>query len=70
MKELDNLVERWELPAFNNLCRDKYRRLGLEWAYQDTKLFTSEELNQLERWGKESGFPAERVFATGATRIL
>jgi len=30
----DNLagaVSRWELCAFNNLCRDKYKRMGLVW---------------------------------------
>jgi pyruvate formate lyase activating enzyme len=27
-------VVRWELCAFNNLCADKYRRLGLNWVYE------------------------------------
>ncbi len=31
---LDGAVQRWELCAFNNLCRDKYRRLDLEWQYR------------------------------------
>ena len=31
-EHLPGRVERWELCAFNNLCRDKYTRLGLEWA--------------------------------------
>ena len=30
--------EKWELCAFNNLCRDKYERLDLEWAYKDAGL--------------------------------
>ena len=34
-------MERWELCAFNNLCRDKYGRLGLEWAFADTPLMTA-----------------------------
>lgn len=67
-EHLDGLVERWELPAFNNLCRDKYRRLGMTWAYEDTPLLTQDELDQLEDWAKESGFPPERVMATGAVR--
>jgi len=29
-------IEKWELCAFNRLCRDKYERLELEWAYKDT----------------------------------
>ena len=31
-------VKRWELCAFNNLCRDKYERLGQTWAYRDAPL--------------------------------
>ena len=30
--KLDGLVSRWELCAFNNLCRDKYLRLDMDWA--------------------------------------
>ncbi|MCJ7700675.1 MAG: hypothetical protein MUO62_03755, partial [Anaerolineales bacterium] len=69
VEHLDGLVERWELPAFNNLCRDKYRRLGMTWAYEDTPLLTQDELDQLEDWAKQSGFPPEQVMATGAVRV-
>jgi pyruvate formate lyase activating enzyme len=31
--QMDGAVARWELCAFNNLCRDKYRRLGMAWDY-------------------------------------
>ncbi len=31
-------VSRWELCAFNNVCRDKYEKLGLSWTYADTPL--------------------------------
>ena len=32
------LPEKWELCAFNNLCKDKYERLDKEWEYRDTGL--------------------------------
>ena len=64
---LEDVVERWELCAFNSLCRDKYRRLGMAWEYETTPLLTREELSQLENWAKQSGFPVERIIATGAT---
>ncbi len=35
---LDGLVDRWELCAFNNLCKDKYLRLNLDWTYRDRDL--------------------------------
>ncbi len=31
---LNGRVERWDLCAFNNLCQDKYRRLGMPWVYE------------------------------------
>ena len=67
---LEDVVERWELCSFNNLCRDKYRRLGMNWEYAATPLLTCEELSQMEYWAKQSVFPAERIIATGATQLL
>ncbi len=32
-ENLEGAVARWELCAFNNLCRDKYVRLGMNWPY-------------------------------------
>ena len=68
--ELGDMVQRWELPAFNNLCREKYRRLGMEWAYADTPLLTQEEICQFEDWAKNAGLSADRVLATGAARVI
>lgn len=68
-ENLGDMVERWELCAFNNLCRDKYTRLGMDWDYASTPLLTEDELTQLENWAKESGFPSDRVIATGATQV-
>jgi pyruvate formate lyase activating enzyme len=67
-RHLDGLVERWELCAFNNLCRDKYRRLGLDWCFGDTPLLSAAELNEFEAWARQSGVEPGIVVATGATR--
>ncbi|MFZ5916068.1 MAG: glycyl-radical enzyme activating protein [Chloroflexota bacterium] len=66
--QLDGLAERWELCAFNNLCRDKYRRLGLDWRYGDTPLLTAQELDELAARASGSGVTPGIVVATGATR--
>jgi pyruvate formate lyase activating enzyme len=67
--ELGELVERWELCAFNNLCRDKYRRLGLEWAYASTPLIPQAELDALQTLARSCELPPERVAVTGAARF-
>lgn len=67
--ELDGSVERWELCAFNNLCRDKYRRLGLQWQYEETQLYTQSALDQRYEWALASPFPPEKIIVSGATRV-
>lgn len=67
---LGEALDRWELCAFNNLCGDKYGRLGLAWEYAATPLMTREELLRCERTAKASGVDPARVLATGATRAV
>lgn len=67
--ELDGCVERWELCAFNNLCRDKYRRLGMQWKYDETPLYTQQELDDLYQWAIASPLPQEKISITGAARV-
>ena len=65
---LDGAVERWELCAFNNLCRDQYRRLGIDWAYADTPLMSRDSLDALADDARASGVAPRLVIVTGAAR--
>ncbi len=65
---LQGRIARWELCAFNNLCRDQYRRLGQEWAFADTPLMSAEELQACETVARASGLDAQ-IAATGAVRL-
>jgi pyruvate formate lyase activating enzyme len=67
-EQLDGAVERWELCAFNNLCRDKYLRLGIPWDYARTPLLTREELDELADHARASGVSPDLVSVTGAAR--
>lgn len=67
-EHLPGQVERWELCAFNNLCRDKYRRLGQPWPFSDTPLLTAESLRAFEAIARQSGVDPGLVVATGATQ--
>lgn len=66
---LSDVVSRWELCAFNNLARDKYRRLGMKWEFERTKLLTEAERRWFESVARESGFDPSRVVVTGPTAV-
>lgn len=59
--------ERWEMCAFNNLCRDKYERLYQEWFFAKTELMTDERMDELVRIAEAEGLT--NVYRTGATRL-
>lgn len=62
-------LERWELCAFNNLCADKYARLGIEWKYTGAPLMRSEDMARL-LVAAERGLGREGIVTwTGSTRI-
>jgi pyruvate formate lyase activating enzyme len=62
-------VQRWELCAFNNLCRDKYARLGLDWAFAGAPLLSHQDLGQAGAWARSSGIDPQIVSVTGAARV-
>jgi len=68
-ENLNGLVQRWELCAFNNLCWDKYRRLGLAWRFADTPLMSQNELDRCCFDAKASPFDASRILVTGTAKL-
>ena len=69
LQNLRDLVRRWELCAFNNLPRDKYRRLGIAWDYEQTELLTAQALRHFAELARASGVDPDIVVATGSTRV-
>jgi pyruvate formate lyase activating enzyme len=68
-ENMEGAVSRWELCAFNNLCRDKYTRLGMHWDFANQPLMSQEELFRCETAAKTSGVDPGLVLVTGLTRI-
>ena len=66
---LRDVVTRWELCSFNNLCVNKYERLGLTWEFEDTKSMSKNELARFEGIAQGSGVEAELVHVGGPTRV-
>jgi pyruvate formate lyase activating enzyme len=66
---LGHVVKRWDLCAFNNLCADKYRRLGMRWPFADTPLIPQAEIEALTAVAKASGVDPGIVCWSGAARL-
>ncbi len=66
---LGRTVIRWELCAFNNLCRDKYLRLDLDWPFKDSGLMSAEKMDALADEARKSGVDPNIVHWTGATSV-
>ena len=60
--------DRWELCAFNNLCNDKYLRLGTRWTFEKYDLLEAEKLDYLTEIARNSGVGSERVLWTGSAK--
>ncbi len=58
-------VERWELCAFNNLCREKYRQLGGEWELAASPLMEADHMDRLVDATIRAGWPSDRIRWTG-----
>lgn len=68
-ENLQGLFERWEMCAFNNLCRDKYRRLGLQWQFAATPLMRREQMDAVHRIARRNNSEPEKIFWTGSTAV-
>ena len=66
--ELGAALARWELCAFNNLCLNKYQRLGVSWPYEGLALLGRDELDRLGAAAEAAGFAAGVVQVTGMAR--
>lgn len=64
-----DVIARWELCSFNNLCRDKYRRLGLTWQFEETELLSASRQADIHEMACRGGLSPDRIFVTGASRV-
>lgn len=68
-ENLNVTVNRWELCAFNNLCRDKYIRLDKSWDLGHTALIKKSTMEHLAELAKKSGIDSKIVCWSGSTRL-
>lgn len=67
-ENLEGAIDRWELCSFNNLCRDKYKRLGVNWPFADAELVEKTLMENLTKVAKNAA-PQTNVCWSGSTRL-
>ena len=64
-ENLADVVERWELCAFNSACQQKYDNLGQTWTYADYSLMDQGFINILQDVALSTGTPPEKLVVSG-----
>jgi pyruvate formate lyase activating enzyme len=62
-----DVVTRWDLLAFNNLCADKYERLGMKWNYAASPLISENKKELLFSTARKTQVHAGIVHWNGNT---
>ncbi|MHA1821767.1 MAG: glycyl-radical enzyme activating protein [Promethearchaeota archaeon] len=66
VEKMENLIDRWDLLAFNNLAKDKYKRMDWDYACKGLELLTREEMDHFLEVAKSTG--ANNVRWSGLTK--
>ena len=62
-----DVIERWELCAFNGVCVSKYDKLGVTWPFEGQGAMTQSEIQRIREVAC-STVPAHKVLITGMIR--
>lgn len=63
---LRDVVERWELCAFNPACRDKYnKKMGRAWEYEQHPLMRQGAIDRIKTVALATGISREKLVVSG-----
>jgi pyruvate formate lyase activating enzyme len=64
-ENLSDVTERWELCAFNSVCKQKYDKLELAWTYADYPLMNQAQIDTLREVALSAGATREKLVISG-----
>ena len=65
--EFADVIDKWELLGFNNMCSDKYRKLGFDWALGKVELLSLPKADNLLHTARKAAAGIGKVVFTGLT---
>lgn len=64
-KHLSGIIGRWELCAFNNICKSKYDKMHKVWMFADQPLLPQSRIDSVRRLLLHDGFPEALLVISG-----
>jgi pyruvate formate lyase activating enzyme len=64
-EHLQDVVDKWELILFHNMCKDKYEELRIPWPHADTPLITKVGAATISQLALEIGLPEGKIHVLG-----
>jgi pyruvate formate lyase activating enzyme len=64
-ENIADLVERWELCAFNSACKSKYKKMDISWRYSETPPLKRKDADRLKEAALISGIGADKLVVSG-----
>lgn len=64
-ENLLDLIERWELCSFNNICKSKYEKMHLKWDFAEEALLPQQRIDEIRQLILGDGFPEEKLVISG-----
>lgn len=62
---LEDVLERWELLLFHNMCSTKYVSLEKEWKHEHTPMITKSQLSKLQAVVDACGIQKDKTIISG-----
>ena len=63
-----DVLERWELCAFNRACVAKYAKMQLPWPYEGLGMMLQRDIDRIKALAVSRGFPPEKLITTGLVK--
>lgn len=60
-----DIIDRWELCAFNNVCRSKYEKMHRTWDFAGEALMSHDQIDEIRQLILTDDFPEEKLVISG-----
>ena len=60
-----DLIGRWELCSFNNICKSKYEKMHRQWDFAEEPLLSQQQIDEIRQLILSEDFPEDKLVISG-----